>query len=264
MQNSKVGSISFKFSSLVLTVLVLSSLTFSSVSARTIMYCPPIEAAGYTELVDTWYASAGIDGFSLSGFSFCGNENGDVSGNITLFSDRLSELGLRYVLTLSVTANKNVGTIKRNSEVDVSKIEQRVRQFESKKEVKDFVERFRSALTKDVFLFTFRVQAGAYFLEYDEKKDEFLRYSLPIAMSDDFPALTGFKDKVDATGCSIEKDSAITYIENKYWNTKTLYSVVDGDCKRSDTYTPPVFEVEYPIQTDIWTRIKVWLKRLWH
>ena len=240
-------------------------LVSSSSSARVQPYCPPVDTTKYKNLVDNWYNSAGIESFSLSGFSFCGDESKSVSGHIILSSDGLSKLGLGYILTLPATADRNAHTLELNSEIDNRKIAKLVKQFESKKEVKDFVKRFNNTIEKDVPLFVFRIVSGNYFLEYDDEKDEFSRYSLPILMSDDFPLLGNYKAKVEAAGCSINEKNGITYVKNEYWNTISLYSEVEGTCKRSDRYMGgQVYEIEYPIKNDLRTRLKIWFKKLTH
>jgi len=232
--------------------------------ARTQAYCPPVDVAEYKELVDTWYAEADIDGFSISEFSFCGDEGGDVLGKVSVSSNSLSTLGLTYTLTLSLTVNKNTDAIKLNSEIDTAKIAQRVKQFESKKEVKDFVERLGDILDKNVFLFEFRLKSGDYFLVYYENDDAFNRYSLPLSMSDDFPALANYKERAETAGCSVGKDEGVTYLKNEFWNEISVYAKVKGDCERSDTYGEQIYEIQYPIKNDWWTRIKVWFKKLTH
>ena len=253
------------YSAGIFVVFAFFFLTSSPVSARTQAYCPPIDSAEYTEVINTWYASAGLPDFSLSEFSFCGTENVEVRGNVVLSSRNLSTLGLNYFLTLSGVADKNTDTFEIHSEIDTQKIKRLIELFESKKEVRDFVERFADTLDTDVHLFSFRLTSGHYFLEYYEKDDEFTRYSLPISMSDDFPALVDFKEKVETVGCSIDKSNGITYIKNKSWNRISVYSEVNGKCKRSDKYHGGrVYEIEYRIKNDWWTRIKVWFRNLTH
>jgi|GEM_PF-3934748 hypothetical protein len=236
----------------------------SSVSARVLPYCPPLDDALYAKLVTAWYASAGIKDFVLDGFNFCGDENRAATGYLQLSSDHLSRLGLTYKLTLPATADKNAGTVRLSAEFDRRKIDDGIRKFESHREVQNFIERFSGELQKEVSLFVFQLTAGDYWLEYDAAKDEFPRYALPVGMKDYFPPLATFEKKATAAGCSLDQQSGITFLRNEYWNTISLYAKVDGECKRSEKYTPAVFEVEYPIKRDAWTRLTTWFKKLWH
>lgn len=252
------------YSAGIFVVFAFYFLTSSPVSARTPAYCPPIDSAEYTEIINIWYASAGLPDFSISEFSFCGTENVEVRGTVVLSSRNLSTLGLNYILTLLGVADKNTNTFEIHSEIDTQKIKQLIELLESKKEVRDFAERFADTLDKDVHLFSFRLKSGDYFLEYYEKDDDFNRYSLPISMSDNFPALVDFKEKVEVVGCAVVDGNAITYIKNEYWNTISVYSKVEGGCERSDKYDGQVYEIEYRIKNDWWTRIKIWFKKITH
>ncbi|MBS3136211.1 hypothetical protein J4401_04595 [Candidatus Woesearchaeota archaeon] len=186
----------------------------------------------------------------------------EVLGSISMASNKYSSYGLNYTIGFYVTVDKNEKVTLNPNLTREQQIRDAINQFESKEEVIQFASITGNAGNVQLSVLSHaRLNVGDYFLEYDLKKDEFTRYSVPSSMSDKFPLVATFKGKVEDSGCTIAKDAGIAVIKNEYWNTITLTSLVEGTCKKSDKYMGgSTFEVEMPLKNDFWSKFVAWFR----
>lgn len=256
----------------ILLCILISILCISFVSAREPLPRRLVDNPSYyMEILSNYVGFAEYSDFSVDEYSFYkliedGTEQKEVRGDIYLSSIKISTLGFRYETWLRVSIDEK-NEVQIYPVIKKEEINKMINKYESSDGIRAFISIFQDNLVQNISFFgrdsSKRLTSGDYFIDYDFLKDDFYRYRLPITMSDHFPLLNIYKDKVEQNDCSIKDDTSIFVLKNDRRNTIMINAEVQGKCKRSDKYTDEnIFEIEMPLKTDLWSRFKAWLRRI--
>lgn len=239
-----------------LFLLVLFTLVqFTSAETQRPVY-PVDNPSFYLELVKNSADFSEYSDFSVTGYNFYSYNPGlkPVFGQLSISSYNISRYGINYTFGLFVSIDE-INKVDISLKLKKEEIRNLISQYESKKEISAFILKFKDnkPQVRGGF-FAPEITAGDYSIYYDLKKGEFISYSLPISLANEFPLLTLYKEKVENAGCSII-DDRISVRKNEALNKIYIISQVKGDCEKSKDYVVGnSFEIELPLKTNIGAR----------
>jgi len=191
-----------KIISISITLILMICISF--VSARTQPPRIPInDSSPFFELIKNYPDFEEYSDFSIDESYFYRQMNSgrteskEVFSDLRMSSEKISNFDINYSIGIHIVINE-YNQVHIYPPLTQQQIHSAINQFEAKKQISQFVSMLRYNDTHAVLSgnSTVRLNSGDYFIEYNIQEDEFTRYRLPISMSDQFPLLNSYKERV--------------------------------------------------------------------